>query len=154
MSRCTVQRRRSYTWVTRRDITAPWFRRAAPPWFTGRDGLTRRTSVRQRGTDRPTPMAWGLDSRIAADPDGASGSAMDMLTIPGITRGGDRCRITATAGIPTLDGELGEERQGPTSTASGAIPLTRARVQPGPILTLGITVPEPAGLITITRRAG
>src|SRR4051812_14111549 len=130
------------------------FRRAARQWFTGRDGLTLLTSALQPGMDRRTPTALALDSRTAADPDGASGSAMDMLTIPGITRGGDRCRITATAGIPTLVGEPGEERRLPTSTVSGGIRPTLAPAPPGQIHTPETMVRRHAVATTTTRPAG
>jgi hypothetical protein len=98
-------------------------------------------------------MAWGLDSLTAPDPDGALGSATDTLIIL-TTRGGDRCRTTATAGIPSMDEELGEEQRQPTFMESGGIMLTLARARPGQIHTPEIMVRRRAVAITIPRPAG
>src|SRR5690348_16329162 len=102
-----VQRRKLFTSVTRRDITALLFRRAPPQLFTGRDGITRRISVPQRGTDGHIHTAWELDLPTPPRLGGASDSAMDMLTTPITTRGGDRWPITAMAGIRITAGEHG-----------------------------------------------
>ncbi len=118
------------------------------------DGITRRISVPQCGTAGLTPTVWELDSPTPPLPDGASGSATDMATIPGITRGGDRWDITDMAGIPITAGEPGVVRRSPTFTACGAIRLTHAPGQPGQILIPAITEQRRAAPTTTPRPAG
>src|SRR5271157_668785 len=120
----------------------------------GRDGITRRTSVPQCGTDGLTPTVWELDSPIAPHRDGASGSATDMAITPGITRGGVRWATTDMAGIPTTVGERGEEPRSPTCTAYGAIRHILTPARRGPIPTPEITEQPRAALTTTPRPAG
>src|SRR6476646_945422 len=105
---------------TRRDTTARWCLPAPALWFMGQVGITRRISVRQCGMAGRIRTVWERASHIALIPDGALASVMDMATIPGITRGGDRWAITAVAGIHTTDGAHGAEPQSRMCTGCGA----------------------------------
>src|SRR5689334_375858 len=140
--------------ATRRDITAPLFQRAQLQSFTGRDGITRRISVPQRGMAIHTPTVWELGSHTPLRQDGASVSASDMLTTPTTTRGGDRWAITATAGTHITAGERGAEQRQPMFMALGGTRLTLARVPPGQIHIPEITVRQLGAVITTTRLAG
>src|SRR5208337_4870438 len=126
--------------ATHLAITGRSFQQARRPWCMGPGGITRRILVPQCGTAGLTPTAWELDSPTRVIPDGASGSATDMPTIPGITRGGDRWDTTDMAGIPITAGEHGEGRRSPV-----AAPIrTSTRVtQPG-IAAVRPTIRTPA----------
>src|SRR5438045_2659562 len=101
-----------------------------------------------------TPTVWELDLLTLLRRDGASGSAMDMLTIPTITHGGDRWAITAMAGIHITAGEPGEGQRRPTCTGCGGIRPTPARARLGRIHTRGIMVQPHAVATTTARPAG
>ena len=87
-------------------------------------------------------------------PDGASGSATDMATIPGITRGGDRWGTTDMAGIPITAGEHGEEPRSPTYTECGATRHTLVPARRGQIPTPATTERRRAEPTTTPRPAG
>ncbi len=148
-----TRRLTSSTSATRPAITARLFRPARRRWSTARDGITRLTSVPQCGMAGRTPTALAPDSPGRRPPAGASASVTATLTIPGITRGGDRWAITDTAGIPTTDGERGAAPRSPTSTACGATPPTPAPERPGPIPTPATTARLLAARTTTRRPA-
>src|SRR5271157_4170357 len=140
--------------ATHLAITGQLFRRAPRPWCMGQDGITRRTSVPQCGMAGLTPTVWELDSPTRAIPDGASGSATDMPTIPGITRGGGQWGITDMAGTPITAGEHGEGLRSPTFTESGATRHTLELARLGQIPTPETMERRPAEPTTTPRPAG
>src|SRR5580704_7726907 len=121
------------TWATHPVTMGRSFRRVPRPWFTGLVGITPRTLVPQFGMAGLTRTVWEPDSPTPPIPDGASGLAADILTILGITLGGDRWGITVMAGIPITAGEHGEAQPSPMYMESGATRLTLVPAQPGRI---------------------
>ena len=110
-----------------------------------------------------TPTVWygwpytygvGAGFTYTTAPDGASASATDIPTIPGITRGGDRWATTDTAGIPITAGEHGEGPRSPMFTEYGATRHTPVPERPGQIPIPEITEQPPAAPTTTPRPAG
>src|ERR1700730_8498655 len=107
MFRSTDTRRAWCMSATRRDITAPSYRRTA--WScTARDTTTRHTSARPSGCPPPTPTAWEARSLGAQLLDGLSDLVWAWRSAPGAGHGGVRSDIGDGAGeLQPGDGEDG-----------------------------------------------